>query len=324
MANPEHVKILKQGVEVWNKWREENDDVKPDLSNADLRLMNLYGANLSEVNLSEAQLLGVDLSGANLRMVDLSGAKLRLAVLLNAELAGAKLIQATLKRTILGNVDLSGTIGLDKVIHNGPSTIGIDTIYRSKGQIPEVFLKGAGVPDNFIAFARSFTETAIDYYSCFISYNHANKSFARRLYDTLQARGIRCWLDELQMLPGDGIYEQVDRGIRLWDKVLLCCSEALLTSWWVDSEINKAFKKEQKLMKDRGKKVRALIPLNLDGFLFTDEWENGKKDEVLSRLAADFTGWETDNYKFEVAFEKLVKALRADDGAREEPPEPKL
>ena len=26
------------------------------------------------------------------------------------------------------------------------------------------------------------------------------------------------------MLPGDDIYEQVERGIRLWDKVLLCCS----------------------------------------------------------------------------------------------------
>jgi len=31
MANPEHVKILKQGAEVWNKWREINPDIKPDL-----------------------------------------------------------------------------------------------------------------------------------------------------------------------------------------------------------------------------------------------------------------------------------------------------
>ena len=33
MANKEHLKILKQGVEAWNKWREENPDVKPDLCN---------------------------------------------------------------------------------------------------------------------------------------------------------------------------------------------------------------------------------------------------------------------------------------------------
>ena len=63
-------------------------------------------------------------------------------------------------------------------------------------------------------------------YWAFISYNHADKDFARKLHDRLQDTGIRCWLDERQMLPGDDIYEQVDHGIRLWDKVLLCCSEA--------------------------------------------------------------------------------------------------
>ncbi len=44
------------------------------------------------------------------------------------------------------------------------------------------------------------------------------------LHDALQGRGVRCWRDEKQMLPGDDIYEQLDRGIRLWDKVLRCCS----------------------------------------------------------------------------------------------------
>jgi len=32
MANPEHLKILKRGVEVWNKWREDNPKIVPDLS----------------------------------------------------------------------------------------------------------------------------------------------------------------------------------------------------------------------------------------------------------------------------------------------------
>jgi hypothetical protein len=39
---------------------------------------------------------------------------------------------------------------LEQVHHSGPSSIGIETIYKSVGEIPEVFFRGAGVPDAFI------------------------------------------------------------------------------------------------------------------------------------------------------------------------------
>ena len=55
MANPEHLKILKQGVDAWNAWRGQNPEICPDLSEADfsgahLRRMDLHGANLLEAD----------------------------------------------------------------------------------------------------------------------------------------------------------------------------------------------------------------------------------------------------------------------------------
>ncbi|MDB4303391.1 toll/interleukin-1 receptor domain-containing protein [Desulfosarcina sp.] len=298
------------------------------LNSANLTGANLTGANLNRVNLTGANLTGANLTGAylngaNLTEANLNGANLSRAGLYSADFYGADLLDAQFKEsklidTIFIDNDLSNTIGLDKVNHLGPSRIGIDAIYKSKGQIPEVFLRGCGVPENFIAYMNSLTMNPIEYFSCFISYSHQDKSFARRLHDQLQARGIRCWLDEHQLLPGDDLHDMIDRGIRLWDKILLCCSEAALNSWWVDKELDRAIKKEERLWKERGKKVLALIPLNLDGYLF-DGWESGKKDMVTNRLAADFTGWETDNDKFEEQFERVVKALQT-EGAREEAP----
>ncbi|HEU5384123.1 MAG TPA: hypothetical protein VFV38_52685 [Ktedonobacteraceae bacterium] len=34
MANQEHVDLLKQGVEQWNAWREQNREIRPDLRGA--------------------------------------------------------------------------------------------------------------------------------------------------------------------------------------------------------------------------------------------------------------------------------------------------
>jgi uncharacterized protein YjbI with pentapeptide repeats len=401
MANPEHLKMLRQGVGGWNRWRKHQPAVKPDLSlaklagikpdynlnlseadlsgaylsDAQLVMANLTGANLfkadlCKADLSTASLAGATLSkaflfGANLTDADLTKANLSMATLSKANLAGANLTKANLiganlfeanlweanletanctdanlsgtnlteanlsnaifhqchiGYTSFVNIDLSGVQDLETVKHIGPSYIAISTIFKSGGDVPKVFLRGCGIPESFIKQLPSLLNQPIQFASCFISYSYADRPFAIKLHAHLQAKGIRCWLDEHQTRPKDDSVQRVERGISKWDRILLCCSEAALKSWWVDKEINKNFAKEQQLMQVGGKRFLSLIPINLDGYIFKSEWQSGKKDEIFARLAADFTGWENDNDKFEEQYEEVVKALRT----REIPPEPKL
>lgn len=150
MAAEQQLAILKQGVNTWNEWRSQNPGVRPDFRKADLfeedfRGANLGGANcacayLRSANLGGADLRGVDLHGAYLRSANLGdGADLRGARLIGANLGGANLGDANLKKcrvgwTIFASNDLSSVQSLGEVIHEGPSTIGIDTLYASHGK----------------------------------------------------------------------------------------------------------------------------------------------------------------------------------------------
>src|SRR6185436_17663332 len=151
------------------------------------------------------------------------------------------------------------------------------------------------------------------YFSVFISYSHADKAFAHRLYQALQTSGIRAWRDEEQMRAGDDIYDEVQRAIQQYDKVLLCCSEdALTSSWWVDSEIDRVFQKERDLTRANQRKTRVVIPIDLDGYV--NKWTSGKAQDVKSRMTADFSGWKDDE-NFKRAFNKLLESLRMEEGA---------
>jgi uncharacterized protein YjbI with pentapeptide repeats len=123
MADETHLEILKQSVEVWNRWREENRDTRPDLSGADLSGADLHEADLSEAtlfmaNLREANLHGAKLHGADLRGAELSEANLRGVNLSDANFGGtnlhganllyANLSEANLYVADLGEADLVG------------------------------------------------------------------------------------------------------------------------------------------------------------------------------------------------------------------------
>jgi uncharacterized protein YjbI with pentapeptide repeats len=124
MANDEHVAMLKKGVAIWNAWRRENPDIRPDLSEADLSGAGLSGANLNQANLNQANLNRANLFQANLfqanlswanleeadlRGAELSGANLGAAELMDANLSGALLIGAFIIRADLTDANLGAT-----------------------------------------------------------------------------------------------------------------------------------------------------------------------------------------------------------------------
>ncbi len=121
--------------------------LRTDLCRADLSEA-ILSCNLSYANLSYADLRGADLSNANLTDARMNGALLAAANLSHTILDGASLNEAVLSGTIFADVDLSAATGLETVTHEGASSIGIDTLYRSHGQIPNDFLRRAGVPQD--------------------------------------------------------------------------------------------------------------------------------------------------------------------------------
>jgi hypothetical protein len=329
MADQEHIAILMQGAEVWNQWRTDHPEIRPDLSSADFSLANLHkvdlhgtnliranlistnliGAVLNQANLSRACLNGASLYRASLNRATLVGASLREVSLIDADLTradlrGADLSYAVVGLTNLGGVDLSAVKGLDLVDHRWPSIIGIDTIYRSQVHFPVTFLQGTGVPDALIDYIHTLNNYPIQYHSLFISYSSKDDLLARRLYADLQDYGVRCWFAPEDMKIGDKIRARIDEAIHLHEKLLLLLSEHSLASIWVEDEVEAALEKEQQQQRE------VLFPVRLDETVMqtTQAWATKLR---RSRHIGDFTHW-TDPQTYQQAFERLLRDLKAE------------
>ena len=77
MANAEHLKILRNGVDIWNAWRDEHPECTPDFSGANLEGLNLRDANLHSANIRDSSLDFADLTNADLSEADLTYSPIR-------------------------------------------------------------------------------------------------------------------------------------------------------------------------------------------------------------------------------------------------------
>lgn len=107
MSNPEHVAKLLDGVEAWNAWRKENDEIEPDLEGVTINVNTVYGTSLLQRDLGTGR-ISVNLCGVNFRKTNLNRAVLSNVNIQEAEFQRASLDYANLRRSYLTNSRFSG------------------------------------------------------------------------------------------------------------------------------------------------------------------------------------------------------------------------
>ncbi len=292
-----------------------------DLSGANLSFVKLIGTNLSGVNFTRTDLNHADLFEANLSSAafieaNLSDSVLSKTTLYGTQFSGANLFNVNLTNAVslnstFADVDLSAVKGLETIRHLGPSTIGLDTFYRTGKPLPNAFLWGCGVPPEFtIPLPSEPAKTA----SYFITHAPEDAVFAGKLYEALQQRGIRSWLDAKPSVIATP-------AARLTDRVLLCASRTSLNSTWIDEEVANTLRKEEVLYEQYNQRYWTLIPLDVDGYMHGADFRSPNKVHLLSRLKGNFAGWQRDTLLFLNQLGQILVALGLEH-AVERPPEP--
>jgi len=223
------------------------------------------------------------------------------AVFFRSRLSGARFSDARIA-TGFADVDISDVLGLDAVKHVGPSSFGVDTLYKSSGRPPKTFLRDAGVPETFLGYAESLTASPIEFQSCFISYSTVDEAFAATLYSDLRASGIRCWFAPEDLKIGARFRDEIDRSIHLHDRLLVILSAASLASRWVEDEVEAALERER----NTGRTV--LFPVRIDNAVMTTDtaWAASLR---RTRHIGDFSAWPERDFYLR-GRERLLRDLR--------------
>ena len=120
-------------------------------------------------------------------------------------------------------------------------------------------------------------------YDVFLSHNSKDKPRVRKLAERLKAAGVRVWLDEWIIKPGDIIALKVDGGLEQSRVLLLCISPAALASGWV------ALERSTAVHRDPANAGRRFIPLLLgdcvlSDTLWNDTYDLGKNNNFVKLM----------------------------------------
>ena len=316
-----------------------------NLRGADLRGADLSGADLDRAILSDANLTGAKLVNTNLSRASLVGANLTDADLTGASFAGASLVRANMTNTICANsdffqtqfwsvelagadmsgslfgysifqdCDLSGVKGLDQVRHDAPSTVGLDSLFRSRGQIPEAFLKGVGLPNAALGFLETARGDTTCLGDCFISCIDEEEEFAKRMRDDLRDQGVRCWVFS-QVVRGNPLVdrhstsdqEEIERWVRSYQKLVVLGSAASLEVEAILNDITHA--KQLQLSTEKWS-----LFLGATDNVLKEPRSRFARSLAAEHVVFDLSGQQNDRETYQKEVARLAEALKQDQPA---------
>ena len=291
-----------------------------NLSGADLTNANLDRANLDRANLSGANLTGASFNGANLSRTNLSGATLNEADFYEAVLNDAVTGEADFHNCIIGytvfqNCAMDAAVGLDSVRHDAPSTIGLDTLLRSRGALPESFILGSGVPIAVAGIQESVADAPVTTLEVHISCANGDVEFARQLEANLRAQGVRSWvfaegfrgnpLVDRRATSGE---EEIERWVRHYDRLVVVCTAAGLDSETVRNDITAAQEAE------RSSDQWTMFLVDSDGVMGAGRNRAARLLKEEHRVF-DLTGQAAGSEEYAAALSELIENLRQEQPA---------
>jgi len=187
-----------------------------------------------------------------------------------------------------------------------------DSLYRQREVAEDLenvakFLERCGIPSEVFSLYMNLVSSS-KHESVFISYSSHDEAFARELQSELSKQGIETWFAPHDIRGGRTIMEQIQKGIRTKDRVILVLSESSMASSWVATEIRESIES------DRG--VAKLFPVRLVDYPKIKSWRLFDADagtdlavKIREFYIPDFSNW-GQREQFSIAVTRLVQALQ--------------
>jgi small GTP-binding protein len=148
-------------------------------------------------------------------------------------------------------------------------------------------------------------------YDVFISHSSKDKPVIRKLAKRLKIDGLRVWLDEWVIQPGDMIGLKIEQGLEQSRTLILAMSKAAFQSEWVTLE------RHTMMFRDPTNKDRRFIPLLIEDCTVPDiiaqfayiDWRE-KVEKTYVKLLSACRGEETREIKPASSKEKVIEASK--------------